>query len=41
METRFQQYFDVVDNYVKFIRNTAADYKAAEGSLDSNAGEFI
>ena len=41
MENRFQQYHDVVDNYVKFIRNTAAEYKATETANDSNAQEFI
>lgn len=41
MENRFQQYYDVVDNYVKLIRNTAAEYKATETTNDSNAQEFI
>ena len=41
MEPRFQQYYDIVDNYAKFLRNTAAQYKATETTLDSNAQSFI
>lgn len=41
MENRFQQYYDVVDNYVKLIRNAAAEYKATENTNDANAQEFI
>lgn len=41
MENRFQQYYDVVDNYVKLIRNAAAEYKATETTNDANAQEFI
>lgn len=40
METRFQQYYDVVDNYVKLIRNAAAAYKATEKTNTSNADQF-
>lgn len=41
MENRFQQYYDVVDNYVKLIRNTAEIYKNTENTNDSNAQQFI
>lgn len=41
MESRFQQYYDVVDNYVKLIRNTAQAYEQTEKTLDSNAQHFI
>ena len=41
MEARFQQYYDVVDNYVKLVRNAAAEYKATENTNDSNAQDFI
>lgn len=41
MEGRFQSYYDVVDNYVKFLRNTAAEYKATESTNTANANEFI
>ena len=41
METRFQQYYDVVDNYVKLIRNTAQAYEQTEKTNDSNAQQFI
>lgn len=41
MESRFQQYYDVVDNYVKLIRNTAQAYEQTEKTNDSNAQQFI
>ncbi|MCI9541967.1 MAG: WXG100 family type VII secretion target [Lachnospiraceae bacterium] len=41
MEPRFQSYHDVVDNYAKFLRNTAAEYKATEQANTSNAEQFI
>lgn len=41
MEARFQQYYDVVDNYVKLIRNTAQAYEQTEKTNDSNAQQFI
>lgn len=41
METRFQAYYDVVDNYAKFLRNAAAEYKVTEATNTSNANQFI
>lgn len=41
MEQRFQDYFEVVDNYVKFIRNAAAAYKGVEQTNLNNADQFI
>lgn len=41
MEPRFEQYHDVVENYAKFLRNTAAEYKATETTNTSNAEQFI
>lgn len=41
MEPRFQQYHDVVDNYAKFLRNTANEYKATEMTNTRNAEQFI
>lgn len=41
MEPRFQQYYDIVDNYAKFLRNTAAEYRATEATNTSNANQFI
>ena len=41
METRFQQYFGVVENYTKFLRNTAAEYRAAETTNTNQANQFI
>lgn len=41
MKDRFQQYYEVVDNYVKLIRNTGESYRATESSNDSNAQQFI
>lgn len=41
MEPRFQQYFGVVGNYAKFLRNTAIDYSGTENTNLSNAQQFI
>lgn len=41
MEPRFEDYYNVVDNYVKFIRNTAQAYEATEKTNTSNAEQFI
>lgn len=41
MEPRFEQYHDVVDNYARFLRNTAAEYKAMEATNTQNAEAFI
>lgn len=41
MESRFQQYYDVVDNYAKFLRNTATEYGGVERTNTSNAEQFI
>ena len=40
MGPKFEQFYQVVDNYVKTIRNVASTYKEAEGQLESNAQEF-
>lgn len=41
MEPRFEDYYDVVDNYVKFIRNTEQEYRAVEKTNTSNADQFV
>ena len=41
MEPRFQSYHDVVDNYAKFLRNTAEAYRVAEQTNTSNASQFV
>lgn len=41
MEPRFQSYHDVVDNYAKFLRNTAEAYRATEQTNTSNASQFV
>lgn len=41
MEPRFQDYHDVVDNYAKFLRNTAEAYGVTEQTNTSNASQFI
>lgn len=37
MEPKFQAYYDVVDNYAKFLRNTANAYKVIEDANTRNA----
>lgn len=41
MEPRFQEYHDVVDNYARFLRNTANEWRAIEQTNTSNASQFI
>jgi len=41
MEPRFEDYYNVVDNYVKFIRNTAQAYASTEKTNTSNADQFV
>lgn len=40
MSSRFESYQQVVNNYVKFIRNAAAQSRNLEGTINSNAGQF-
>lgn len=41
MMPRFEQYYNVVDNYVKFLRNMVIDYKTTEQTNTTNADQFI
>ena len=40
MSSRFESYQQVVNSYVKFIRNAAAQSKNLEGTINSNASQF-
>lgn len=40
MSSRFESYQQVVNSYVKFIRNAAAQSKGLETTIDSNASQF-
>lgn len=40
MESRFEDYYKAVDNYVIYIRNTAQRYQATEKTNTSNAEQF-
>ncbi len=40
MESKFQAYYDVVDNYVKFLKNAAEQFKAVDDSLNQRANDF-
>ncbi len=37
----FDKYYDVVDNYAIFIKNTAKTYENAENSNNANANKFV
>lgn len=41
MDPRFKDYYNVVDNYVKIIRNLQSDVITTESMTKSNAGRFI
>ena len=40
MKPKFEQYYKVVDNYVKLLHNAVADYRATERTNKSNADQF-
>lgn len=40
MSSRFESYQQVVNSYVKFIRNAAIQTKNVEGALNSNASQL-
>lgn len=41
MTPRFDSYQQVVDQYVKFLRNAAQQTSTTEASIDSNAQSFV
>lgn len=41
MQSRFDQYYDVVDNYAIFLRNTAKQYSENEATQNKKAQQFI
>lgn len=41
MKPRFDQYYQVVDNYVRFIRTTGQAYKTIENVNTNEANQFI
>ncbi len=41
MTPRFEQYYDVVSNYVTFLRRAKEEYMSTEAANDSNAKQFI
>ena len=41
METRFTEYYNVVDNFKIFMTNVGEEVKAMEQSVKSNADQFI
>ena len=40
MVPKFEEYYDVVDNYAIFLKNTAAKWRETEEGLNSNASQF-
>lgn len=41
MTPRFQQYQDVCDNYITFLKNAAEEWKTTDAGRDANAKQFI
>lgn len=41
MQPKFEQYYDVVNNYVLLVRNTAQEYSGSEKVLTDKASQFI
>ena len=40
MESKFENYREVVESYAKFLDNTVANYEATESSINSAASSF-
>lgn len=40
LEPKLQQYYDVVDNYAKFLNNAAEQFKTMEAGLNMRAQDF-
>lgn len=41
MTPRFDQYKDVCDNYITFIKRTAEEWKTTDAARNQNANQFI
>lgn len=41
MQPKFDTYKEVIESYAKFLDNTVAQYEQVEGTLNSNASQFI
>lgn len=41
MQPKFDSYKEVIDSYAKFLDNTVVQYEQTEGTLSSNASQFI
>ncbi len=40
LKPRFEEYKAVIESYAKFLVNTAQNYEATEGAIQSNASAF-
>lgn len=40
LKPRFEEYKNVVESYAKFLVNTAQNYEATEGAVQTNASAF-
>ncbi|MCM1299221.1 MAG: pore-forming ESAT-6 family protein [Firmicutes bacterium] len=40
LKPRFNDYKEVIDNYAKFLDNTAQSYETAESTISANASSF-
>lgn len=40
MQPKFEQYYDVVDTYARFVKSTGETYRAVEDMLDGRADQF-
>lgn len=41
MEPKFESYREVVNNYVKYLRNAASQWRSTETTNDQNAKQFM
>lgn len=41
LQPRFEQYKNIVTEYEKFLRNTAASYESTEQAVQTNANAFM
>ena len=40
MSTKFQEYYDVIESYAKFLDTTVQDYTDTESAINTNASQF-
>lgn len=40
MKSKFTTYYDIIEEYAKFLDTTASTYETTEATINANAGQF-